>query len=39
MYIEESMFSFSYEEVEEIERDLFPNHTEEEIEEYYFDLY
>ena len=39
MHIDDSLFPFSEEEMEEIEMDLFPNYTEEEIEEFYSDLY
>lgn len=36
---DDSLFPFTDEELEEIEMDLFPNLSEEEIEEYYLDLY
>ena len=39
MHIDDSLFTFSEDEMEEIEMDLFPNYTEEEIEEFYSDLY
>ena len=38
MYIDDSLFIFSEKEMEEIEMDLFPNFSAEEIEEYYLDL-
>ena len=34
----ENLFPFTQEELEEIEKDLFPNLSEEEIEEFYLDL-